>query len=321
MPLCEGCSLSEADIQTNKTSTVRNPPTPTLTPHTSYAILMRPLYGLFLLTFRELWAKRIALGLFIVSSLVLLVITFALNLDVVEGSLEGLRLFGEETSSAGSPTKGSPPITLSRVVIAVEAVVAGAAYWVGILLALFASSSLFSDLQKPGRVELLLSKPVGRVQVLFGHVLGVWAAVGVLILYLMGGTWLIMSIKSGIWNPQFLLSILIVIGMFGVMYAAVLLMSVWTQSTALALIVSYGLIFVSLVLSGWNEISPLLGPVGEPVFWGLYHTLPNFTEVTGLVTALAKDETMGSWYPLTSSLLFGGAVYCLSAYWFVQRDF
>lgn len=281
---------------------------------------MRPLYGLFLLTARELWAKKIVLGLFVVSSLVLLAITFALNLEVVEGSLEGLRLFGEEPTPDGPPEK-TPQLSLTRIVVAVEAIVAGASYWIGILLALFASAGLFSDLQAPGRVELLLAKPIGRVRVLLGHVLGVLVAIAALVVYLMGGTWLIMSLKSGVWNPRFLLSILIVIGMFGVMYAAVLLMSVWTRSTALSLIVAYGLIFVSLVLAGAGEIAPMLGPVGEPVFWGLYHVLPNFAEVTEVVTALAKGVAVGSWYPLVSSLLFAGVAYALVGYAFVRRDF
>jgi ABC-type transport system involved in multi-copper enzyme maturation permease subunit len=273
-----------------------------------------------LLTARELWAKKIVLGLFVVSSLVLLAITFALNLEVVEGSLEGLRLFGEEPSPDGPPQE-TPQLSLTRVVVAVEAIVAGASYWIGILLSLFASAGLFSDLQAPGRVELLLAKPVGRLRILFGHVLGVVAAIAALVVYLMGGTWLIMSLKSGVWNPRFLLSILIVIGMFGVMYAAVLLMSVWTRSTALSLIVAYGLIFVSLVLAGAAEIAPMLGPVGEPVFWGLYHVLPNFAEVTEVVTALAKGVAVGSWYPLISSLLFAGATYALAGSAFVRRDF
>ncbi|PSQ83337.1 MAG: hypothetical protein BRD30_13080, partial [Bacteroidetes bacterium QH_2_63_10] len=59
---------------------------------------MRPLLGLVLITFRELWARKIVLGLFIISSLVLLAVTFALNLDVVEGSLAGIRLFGQEAT-------------------------------------------------------------------------------------------------------------------------------------------------------------------------------------------------------------------------------
>lgn len=281
---------------------------------------MRALYGLFLLTARELWAKKIVLGLFVVSSLVLVAITFALNLEVVEGSLEGLRLFGEQSSPDGPPQK-SPQLSLTRVVVAVEAIVAGAAYWIGILLSLFASAGLFSDLQAPGRVELLLAKPIARLRVLVGHVLGVLAAIAALVVYLMGGTWLIMSLKSGVWNPRFLLSIVIVIGMFGVMYAAILLMSVWTRSTALSLIVAYGLIFVSLVMAGSAQIAPMLGPVGEPVFWGLYHVLPNFAEVTEVVTALAKGVAVGSWYPLVSSLLFAGATYALVGYAFARRDF
>ncbi len=282
---------------------------------------MRPLLGLVLITFRELWARKIVLGLFVVSSLVLLAVAFALNLDVVEGSLAGLQLFGQETTPEEMGGENGPPLTLSRVVIAVESVVAGMAYWIGILLALFASASLFPDLQSEGRVELLLSKPVGRTQVLFGHVLGVWSAIAVLTLYLMGGVWIIMSLKTGVWNPRFLLSLLLVVGMFAVMYGAVVLMAVWTESTALGLIVSYGLIFVSMVLAAADQIGPTLGPMTRPVFWGLYHSLPNFTEVTRIVSTLAKGNTVSSWYPFFSSLLFGGVTYGMTGYWFARRDF
>lgn len=281
---------------------------------------MRPLLALVLVTFRELWARKIVLGLFVISSLVLLAVTFALNLNVVEGSLASMRLFGQEATPEDMG-KDAPQMTLSNVVIAVESVVAGVAYWVGILLALFASASLFPELQSDGRVELLLSKPIGRVRALLGHVLGVWSAVAVLTLYLLGGVWIIMSLKTGIWNPRFLLSILLVIGMFAVMYGAVTLMGVWTESTALGLIVSYGLIFVSIVLAAADQISPTLGPVGRPVFWGLYHTLPNFTGVTKIVSTLAEGSAVSSWYPFVSSLLFGGAAYGVTGYWFARRDF
>ncbi len=282
---------------------------------------MRPLLGLVLITFRELWARKIVLGLFIISSLVLLAVAFALNLDVVEGSLAGIRLFGQDAMPEDGGGGESPELTLDRIVIAVESVVAGAAYWIGILLALFASASLFPDLQSAGRVELLLSKPVGRTQALFGHVLGVWSAIGMLTVYLLGGVWIIMSLKTGVWNFRFLLSLLIVVGMFAVMYAAVMLMGVWTESTALGLIVSYGLIFVSMVLAAADQINPTLGSVGRPVFWGLYHTLPNFTEVTQIVSNLAEGEAVSSWYPLVSSLLFGGVAYGVTGYWFARRDF
>jgi ABC-2 type transport system permease protein len=76
-----------------------------------------------------------------------------------------------------------------------------------------------------------------------------------------------------------------------------------------------------MVLAAADQIGPTLGPVGSPVFWGLYHALPNFTEVTQIVSTLAEGETVSSWYPFVSSLLFGGAAYAVTGYWFVRRDF
>jgi hypothetical protein len=137
----------------------------------------------------------------------------------------------------------------------------------------------------------------------------------------MGGIWLAMSIKSGVWNPRFLLSIGIVLAMFGVMYGVVVVVGVFTESTALALIVTYGLIFVSLVLTGVNQITEQLGPVGFAVFQGIYHTLPNFAEVTQIVSRLSQGQPVGNWYPFVSSLLFGAACYAAGTLRFLKRDF
>jgi ABC-type transport system involved in multi-copper enzyme maturation permease subunit len=148
---------------------------------------MLPLLGICDLTLRELWAKKVIMGLFLVSTLVLLFVSFALNLDVVEGSLASLRLFGSEAST---------DMNLRDVVVAVESVVAGAAYWLGVLLALFSAAPLFTTLLDEGHVDLLLSKPISRSQLLAGHVAGVWGAMLGLVVYLLGGVWLLMSIKS-----------------------------------------------------------------------------------------------------------------------------
>lgn len=276
---------------------------------------MLPILGLVYLTLRQLWAKKVVLGLFVISTLILLMVGFALNLEVVDGTLAGLRLFGQE------PDGPLGAVDLNELVFVVESAVAGLAYWVGILLALFATAPLAASLLTPGHIDLLLSKPISRTTLLTGHILGAWVAVAVLALYLMGGTWLIMSIKTGIWNYAFLLSIGLVAAMFAVMYSAVLLMSVWTESTALALIVSYGLIFASLVLAAADAILEQLGMVGSAGFLLLYHTLPNFAEVTAIVSALSQAEPVSNWYPLGSALLFGAAMYGLTLWWFDRRDF
>jgi len=276
---------------------------------------MQPTLGLIYLTFRELWAKKVVLGLFIVSSLILIMVAFALNLDVVDGSLAGLRLFGQ------TPDGNMEGLSLERLVFGVESAVAGASYWVGILLALFATAPLVVSLLERGHIDLLLSKPLSRSTLFLGHVTGVLIAVAVLALYLLGGVWLIMSIKTGIWNSSFLLSIGLVVLMFGVMYSTVALMGVWTESTALALIVSYGLIFASIVLAASDAILEELDMVGSTAFLALYHIMPNFAEVTGIIANLSQAEPVESWYPLWSSMIFGAVAYALAAWWFSRRDF
>ncbi|PEN06609.1 hypothetical protein CRI93_10050 [Longimonas halophila] len=275
---------------------------------------MQPTLGLIYLTFRELWAKKVVLGLFLISSLLLVMVAFALNLDVVDGSLAGLRLFGQTPDTVEG-------LSLERLVFGVEAAVAGAAYWLGILLALFATAPLIVSMLERGHIDLLLSKPMSRPTLFLSHVAGVWAAVAVLTIYLLGGVWTIMSIKTGVWNGSFLISIGLVVVMFGVMYSTVALMGVWTESTALALIVSYGLIFASLVLAGHEAIVEELGLVGSTAFSVLYHILPNFAEVTTMVANLSRAEPVTSWYPLTSSILFGLVAYALATWQFTRRDF
>lgn len=279
--------------------------------------------GVILLTLRELTAKKVTLGLFIVSTLVWVMLSFALNLDIVDGSLAGLRIFGQDANITTNGGEGSGPQIpmLQELVIGIEKVVAGASYWMGILLALFATAPLIGSLLEKGRADLLLSKPLGRMTLLGSHLLGVLTVVFTLAVYLMGMVWLVMSLKTGIWNFQFLTSIGMVLIMFTIMYSVVLLIGVSTRSTALSLIVTYGLIFCSLIFLGKEQIAPQINMPWREVFLGFYHVLPNFAEVTRPVVQLAGGENVESWYALISSALFGTVVYILAAIRFSSKDF
>lgn len=286
------------------------------------------LVGIILLTVRELWAKKIVLGVFILSTVAWLLLSFALNLDIVEGSLAGVRIFGQD---AGQPTESThdastgeviqQALSLETFVVAIEQVVAGAAYWLGTLLGLFATIPLLVGMLERGRVDLLLSKPLSRLKLLGGHILGVWLAVLVLGLYLFGMIWLVLSVKTGIWNPAFLVSVLVVVCMYAAIYSAAVLLAVTTQSAALSLITTYGLVFISLIFFGKDELVPQINPPWRQVFLGFYHALPNFGEVTRIVAQLTAAEPVTSWYPFASSLLFGFVLYGTALAVFNRRDF
>ena len=279
--------------------------------------------GVILLTLRELTAKKVTLGLFLVATLVWVMLGFAMNLDIVDGSLAGMRIFGQDADVRTNNGEGGVPAlpVLEEFVLGIEKVVAGASYWMGILLTLFATAPLIGSLLERGRVDLVLSKPIGRMTLLGSHLLGVLTVVFTLAVYLMGMVWLIMSVKTGIWNFHFLTCIGMVVVMFTIMYSVVLFIGVSTKSTALSLIVTYGLIFCSLIFLGKDTIAPQINVPWRQVFLGFYHVLPNFAEVTQPVVQLAGGEPVVSWYALISSAIFGAVMYALAAIRFARRDF
>ncbi|WP_412062979.1 ABC transporter permease [Rubrivirga sp. IMCC45206] len=302
--------------------------------------------GLFLLTLRELRARKVVVGLFVVATLVWVSLAFALQLDVVDGSLAGARLFGQETVDEDSQAEigepildrdGEPilddegnPVTqelpfgdtlLESVVFGAQAFVAGAAYWIGIILALFATGGLVAALTERGQVDVLLTKPLARWQVLAARLGAIFAVMLALATYLFGAVWLVMSIKSGIWNPRFLLAIGVVFAMFAVVYSVVTLVGVWSGSGPLSFVVTLGVVFVSLILA-IPTLQEQVSRTVRPFVAGGYHLLPKFGSVgTTMVPQLATGDPVGSLYPLLSSLAFGAVLYGAAFALFSRKDF
>ena len=73
-------------------------------------------------------------------------------------------------------------------------------------LSVFASAGLIPSVLEPGRIELLLSKPVSRTHILLGRYLGNILVISSNVVFLVLGVWTILGIKSGIWSPAFLIS-------------------------------------------------------------------------------------------------------------------
>ncbi len=316
--------------------------------------------ALLLLTIRELRARKVVVGLFAVATVVWLTLALALQLDVVDGSLAGVSLFGNAASTeqqqpmrdadgkrvrdaegeivmeAREPGLGDS--FLEELVFGAEAFAAGAAYWMGILLALFATGGLVATLTERGNVDVLLSKPLSRSAVLLGRLGGVWVVAGVLFTYLLGAIWLVMSVKTGVWNAYFLLAIGAVWLMFAVVYGLVALVSVWSGSGPLALVVTLGVLFATLVLA-IPDLRLQLMPGWRPLVDVPYHVLPKFGSVGaklvpylatgGEVDAFAQPATGAavaepgapSLYPLLSSVAFGLVCYAGAFYRFHRTDY
>ena len=108
---------------------------------------------------------------------------------------------------------------------------AGVADTLGLLLTLVWTAGFLPGFLDPRAVAVLLAKPVPRWGLLLGKYVGVLAFVLVQATYFVGGTWLALALRTGIWDPRYLLSVPLLLLHFAIFFSVSLLLAVCTRST------------------------------------------------------------------------------------------
>ena len=107
----------------------------------------------------------------------------------------------------------------------------GVADTLGLLLALVWTAGFLPAFLDPRSISVLLAKPAPRWCLLMGKYLGVLAFVGVQATIFVGGTWLAIGSKTGIWDASYLLSVPLLLLHFSIFFGFSLLLAVCTRST------------------------------------------------------------------------------------------
>jgi ABC-type transport system involved in multi-copper enzyme maturation permease subunit len=189
-------------------------------------------------------------------------------------------------------------------------------------LALFASAGLISSVFEPGRIELLLSKPVSRLHILLGRYAGNLLVVGLNACYLVLGVWLIFGWKTGVWNSAFLAVIGTTVFMFGVLLSAMVLVAVLSESGALALMVAFALMIMSVILAQRSIAERLLSSEWSRNVWrGLYWVFPKVFDVGRMNMDFVQGRAVGALDPIWSSAAFAAVMLAASIYSFSKRNF
>ncbi len=265
------------------------------------------------LTFRESLAKKTFIAFLAISTFICLLFIFALNVDIVDGLQSGVSIFGKDLPEQ---------FDLTKIVIGIEGGLSVLLYTAGIFLSLFATSNLIPTMLKPGFVDLFLSKPVSRVQILAGRFIGSVLIVALNIFYLVIVSGLILSLKTGVWNWGFLWASVIIVLSFTVLFALMTFLSILSKNGPLSLMVTYLILFFSPLLLARDQIYALLSSKYYGYFFdGLYYVLPKTAELGAMTQRLARGLEVNSWMPLWSSLLFGLVMLGISAYIFQKKSF
>jgi len=263
-------------------------------------------------TFREAFARRIFWGFFGCCSALLLFLIFIMRIDVVEGAIATVTLFG----------RSAPSRNVENLVEQTQSVIAMVMYFAGMALSVFASAGLVAAVFEPGRIELLLSKPVSRTHLLMGRYVGNVLVVAANILYLVAGSWIIFGLKTQVWGSGFLLSSLCTIFIFAVLLTVLVLVGVLWDSSAVAIMATFAIMILTPILAQKNQIERLLSSEwSRNVVRVLYYVLPKTSDVSVIIRHLILNQPVESWMPVWSTALFGVVVLALGLWRFQRRSF
>jgi ABC-type transport system involved in multi-copper enzyme maturation permease subunit len=263
-------------------------------------------------TFREAFARKIFWGFFGCCTALLAFLIFIMRVDVVQGALATVSIFGNSL----------PSTNVQNLVQQTQSVIAGILYYAGMALAVFASAGLVSAVFEPGRIELLLSKPVSRTHLLLGRYAGNVLVVSANILYLVVGSWIIFGIKTGVWGAGFLLSSLCTIFIFSVLLAVIVLVGVLLDSSAVAIMVTFAIMIITPILAQKATLERLLSAEwSRDILRVLYYTLPKIWEVRGITQNLILNKPIESWMPIWSTAIFGAVVLGIGIWRFQKRTY
>jgi ABC-2 type transport system permease protein len=264
-------------------------------------------------TFQEARARSLFWGLFGLSSLLIAIFLFVLRVDVVQGAVSFMDV--QRTSR--------PIYDIRKFVNQSYSWVSIVLYIWGTFLAIFASSGLIPSVLEAGRISLLLSKPLTRTKLLLGRYIGNVLVVAVNHIYLICAIWLILGLKTKIWEPRFLLAIPISLFIFAVLLCVVVLIGVIFESAALSVMVAVALMLISTILAQRQIVVKLLDSQWSRDLWmSFYWIVPKVYDLGTAMKRLILYDRGTDWLmPLWTSALFGAAILSLAIYVFQKRDF
>ncbi len=264
-------------------------------------------------TIQEARARWLFWGLFALSSLLVALFLFALNVDLAAGAAATVQI----------GAKSRPVYDIHKFVLVSYSWVSLALYYWGTTLAVFASAGLIPVLLEPGRISLLLSKPVSRQTLILGRFLGNVLIILLNNTYLILTIWIILGAKTGVWEGRFLLAIPISVFMFSVLLCLVTLVGVIFESAALAVMGSIATILISALLAQRDLSVRLLSSQWSRDLWGaLYWIVPKVYDLGMAMKQIILYDHQTDWItPVWTSALFATVVLFGSILIFRKRDF
>jgi ABC-2 type transport system permease protein len=271
---------------------------------------------------REAAARWTLVAYFLLSTIFLIIFSAAINLDIVDGALAGAKLFGQDVDMRGE-------VPIEKVVLGFESGFSGVLYVLCTFLAIFATAHLVPRLQEKGTIDLYLSRPVSRVRLLMSRYIAGLLLAGTNVVYLIGSIWAIVTWKTGVAHPRFLLAGAIILFVIATLLAFAFLIGVVTSSTAVSIMSTYAIFLFASLLTAHEQFEAAVSKEWQAwtiktMYWVFPKTGELAQAVVRFVAAehwperLAKPLTMT---PYVTTAAFAVGCLILASWLFQRKEF
>ena len=221
--------------------------------------------------------------------------------------------------------------------------VAGAiADTLGVLMALLWTAGFLPTFLEPQHASVLLAKPAPRWSILLGKYLGVVGFVALQAVLFVGGTWLALGVRTGVWTGEYWLAVPLLVVNFGIFYAVSAFLAVATRSTIAA---AFGtlLFWILCWAMNYTHFRLIAAPIDGVASGGTflldvgYWLLPKPLDLGGIffdamradgfsakLPELRAAQEQGKFFPVASvlsSLAFAATTLGLASYEFEKTEY
>lgn len=272
---------------------------------------------------REAAARWTLVAYFFLSTVFIIIFASAINLDIVDGALAGAKLFGKDVQMGGNE------VSIEKLVLGFETGFSGFLYVFCTFLAIFATAHLVPRMQEKGTIDLYLARPVSRVRLLLSRYVAGLMLAGSNVVYLMGSIWVIVAWKTGVWNARFLIAGSIIFLVIAVLLAFAFLVGVFTSSTAVSIMATYGIFFFGLMLAAHDKFAAAVSKQWQAAtIETLYWVFPKTAELLTAVVAFVGGDQLPERIvrtlapaPFLTTASFGVGCLILASWLFTRKEF
>jgi ABC-type transport system involved in multi-copper enzyme maturation permease subunit len=170
---------------------------------------------------------------------------------------------------------------------------------VALMISVVITAFFIPNLLRKGSIDLLISKPIGRIQLLVYKYVGGLTFIFLIATVAVGGVWLATGVRSGSWDPSFLLVIPVLTFTFAILYAVSVVVAVYTRSAIAAILVTLAFmlgLYIFGQVKSFFDVNKVIGIADLPE-WSytlvdtLNNVLPRYKDLDRLTSRLVTDST------------------------------